>query len=404
MDSPSPGGTFGAPADALRKLQAVSDAALAHLALEELLDELLVRIRDALDGDTCAFLLLDESSGEVVARAAKGLEEEVEAGVRVPVGRGFAGTIAATRKPVLIEDVETADIFNPILREKGLKSLVGAPLIAYGKLLGVVHVGTLVHRSFTPLDVELLEVAAQRAALAISHALAHEHILRLGEVQRDFVSLAAHELRTPATTIYGLTATLQDRRDSLDPAVVEELEETLYQEADRMRRLVDQLLDLSRLDSESITIQRRTVRLRETLEAIVRSAGLRGRPQVNVDVSPGLEANLDPTALERIIGNLVTNAIRYGDPPVTVTAERRDRHIRIAVQDSGSGVGADFVPFLFERFKRSESSRQRATGTGLGLAIAQSYAHAHGGQLLYESASPRGARFEFVVPAEANRS
>lgn len=402
MDSPSPGGTFGAPANALRKLQAVSDAALAHLALDELLDELLVRIRDALEADTCAFLLLDESTGEVVARAARGLEEEVEAGVRIPVGRGFAGRIAAERTPVMIEDVDTADIFNPILREKGLKSLVGAPLIAYGNLLGVVHVGTLHHRKFTQLDVELLEVAAQRAALAISHALAHEEILRLGEIQRDFVSLAAHELRTPATTVYGLTATLHDRRESLDPAVVTELEDTLYQEADRMRRLVDQLLDLSRLDSETVSIHRRTLMLRDTLETIVRAAAAGHASAVRVDVAADLEVHLDPTALERIVGNLVANAVRYGEPPVTVSAEQRDRHIRIAVEDAGRGVGDDFVPLLFERFKRSESSQHRAAGTGLGLAIARSYAQAHGGDLLYEEASPSGARFEFVVPAEAN--
>ncbi len=399
---PSSGGTSRAPADALRKLQAVSDAALAHLALDELLDELLVRIRDALEADTCAFLLLDESAGELVARAARGLEEEVEAGVRTPVGSGFAGRIAAERRPVVIEDVDPADIFNPILRQKGLKSLLGAPLIAYGDLLGVVHVGTLHHRLFTPLDVELLEVAAQRAALAISHAIAHEEILRLGEIQRDFVSLAAHELRTPASSVYGLSATLQDRRDSLDPGVGTELEEALYKEADRMRRLVDQLLDLSRLDSATVTIQRRPFVLRETLESIVRAAAPGAADKVSLQVPAELEVNLDPAALERIIGNLVTNAVRYGEPPVVVFAEQRDRHIRIAVEDRGAGVGSDFVPFLFERFKRSETSQARGVGTGLGLAIARSYAQAHGGHLLYEPATPQGARFELVVPAEPN--
>jgi signal transduction histidine kinase len=380
----------------------VSDAALAHLALDDLLDELLVRIRDALEGDTCAFLLLDPPAGELVARAARGLEEEVEAGVRIPVGRGFAGRIAAERRPVLIEDLDHADIFNPILRQKGLKSIVGAPLIAYDELLGVVHVGTLQRRVFTPLEIELLEVAAQRAALAISHALAHEEILRLGEVQRDFVSLAAHELRTPATTVYGLTATLQNRRDSLDPAVVEELEQALYKEADRMRRLVDQLLDLSRLDSATVSIQRRPLMLRDTLEGIAQAAAPGTFDEVTLEVPADLEANLDPAALERIIGNLVANAFRYGEPPIVVSAEQRDRHIRIAVEDRGIGVGRDFVPFLFERFKRSEGSQHRAVGTGLGLAIARSYAQAHGGDLLYEAASPRGARFELVVPAEPN--
>ena len=101
---------------ALSKLQAVTDAALAHLPLEELLDELLERIREALEADTCAVLLLDETETELVARAAKGIEEEVDRGVRIPVGSGFAGQIAAERKPVVIEDLNHAYVVNPILR------------------------------------------------------------------------------------------------------------------------------------------------------------------------------------------------------------------------------------------------------------------------------------------------
>src|SRR5205085_10453551 len=102
----------------LHKLLLVTDAALSHLSLDGLLDELLLRIRDILEADTAAFLMLDETTGELIARAAKGIEEEVEAGVRIPLGRGFAGRIAAERTPVVIEDVDHADVLNPILREK----------------------------------------------------------------------------------------------------------------------------------------------------------------------------------------------------------------------------------------------------------------------------------------------
>src|SRR5205085_3659415 len=128
-----------------------------------------IRIRDALEADTAAFLLLDEEADELVACAAKGIEEEVERGVRIPLGRGFAGRVAAQAAPIVIPDVDTADIFNPILREKGIKSLLGVPLMVGGKVSGVVHVGTLTHRLFTPDDVELLERVAERAALAIEH-------------------------------------------------------------------------------------------------------------------------------------------------------------------------------------------------------------------------------------------
>ena len=156
-------------AEQLERIQSIADAALAHLELRELLDELLVRIRDALEADTAAFLLLDEETGELVARAASGLEESVRAGARVPLGRGFAGRVAAERRTITLEDLEQADVVNPILREKGLKSLLGVPLVVGARLVGIVHVGTLTPRRFTEADAELLQLAADRAALAIDH-------------------------------------------------------------------------------------------------------------------------------------------------------------------------------------------------------------------------------------------
>ena len=105
----------------LEHVQAVTDAALAYLELDELLAVLLPRIRTILNADTCAVLLLDVDANELVARAAIGIEEEVERGVRIPVGRGFAGRVAAKRRPVVLDDVDHADVLNPILREKGIR-------------------------------------------------------------------------------------------------------------------------------------------------------------------------------------------------------------------------------------------------------------------------------------------
>ena len=122
-------------ANRLRKLQEVTDVALTHLSSADLLDELVIRVREILEADTCAILLLDESRNEVVARAAAGLEEEVEAGVRIPLGQGFAGRLAAERKVIALEDVDHSNVLNPILREKGIKSLLGAPLLARGHVL-----------------------------------------------------------------------------------------------------------------------------------------------------------------------------------------------------------------------------------------------------------------------------
>jgi anti-sigma regulatory factor (Ser/Thr protein kinase)/GAF domain-containing protein len=166
----TPVATTLAPAHQVEAFASLSDPALSELGLEEFLDELLLRVRDALSVDTVAILLHDTATHQLVARAAKGIEEEVERGVRIPVGQGFAGRIAAERVAVFIADVDHADTLNPILREKGIRSLLGVPLIVEGQLIGVLHVGSLVPRDFGQRDLAVLQVAAARAAPGIERA------------------------------------------------------------------------------------------------------------------------------------------------------------------------------------------------------------------------------------------
>lgn len=150
----------------LRRIEAVTDATLSRLDVADLFDELLDRVRNLLHVDTAAILLLDIHSQQLVATAAKGVEEEVRRGFRISVGRGFAGRVALTRRPVVIEHVTADRVVNPILLETGIKSLLGVPIFARGALTGVLHVGTLTPRTFTPDDVRLLELVADRVSLA----------------------------------------------------------------------------------------------------------------------------------------------------------------------------------------------------------------------------------------------
>ena len=175
-DEPAP----DLPLEQLSRVYRLGDPALSELALTPLLNELLTRVRDILAVDTVAILLIDEERKALVARAARGLEEEVEQGMSLPIGRGFAGRIAAERTPIFIADVDHADVLNPILRMKGVRSLLGAPLITEGEVVGVLHVGTLAPRVFTNEDAALLQLAAARAGPAIERArlfdeLAREH-------------------------------------------------------------------------------------------------------------------------------------------------------------------------------------------------------------------------------------
>ena len=377
----------------IEHVQAVTDAALAHLEVNELLNVLLPRIRDILRSDTCAVLLLDPQTNELVARAALGIEEEV--GVRIPIGAGFAGRVAGEARPMVI-DVDEYPVFNPILRRKKLKTMVGVPLIVRGVSLGVLHVGTLTPRQFTRDEVDLLQIVAERVAIAIERAQLHEDLIQLDQLKLNFVAIASHELRTPATSVYGVLRTLADRGSELSEELREELLQVGVEQGERLRRLLEELLDLSRLDARAVSVSPRPVVLKAALADVVEGSAA-GADAVELDIPEDLAVVVDPLVLERVVSNLLANAVRYGAPPIRIFAQQRDRHLRVGVEDSGPGVPKELEGRIFDRFARGGG----ATGHGLGLAIARAYAQAHGGDLVYDP-QPGGARFELLIPQERN--
>jgi phosphoserine phosphatase RsbU/P len=175
------------PDDKLRDIQAITDSALSRLDAESLLTELLDRAKEVLQADTAAVLLLDHSSRELIATAASGLEEEVRQGVRIPLGAGFAGRVAAERKPVILDRVDDHTVVNPILWAKGISTIMGVPMIVGGRVIGVMHVGSLTGRRFTDEDAALLQVAADRAAAAVSAMQARADRIAAGALQRSLL-------------------------------------------------------------------------------------------------------------------------------------------------------------------------------------------------------------------------
>ena len=244
----------------------------------------------------------------------------------------------------------------------------------------------------------LAQLALDRARLFGQEQAARQALEQADELKSDFVALAAHELRTPVAVIHGVIETIDRRGDVITADQRTQLEETLRAQTTRLKLLVEQLLDLSRLDAHAVAIDPQRFPVGPRLEDIVNVAAGDKADQVVVEVPEGLEATVDLVVFDRILSNLVTNALRYGQPPVTVHADQVDGRLQVAVEDCGDGVAPDFVPNLFERFSRSEAGRPRGPGTGLGLAIARSYAEAHDGVLEYRQAEPHGARFVVDLP------
>jgi signal transduction histidine kinase len=246
----------------------------------------------------------------------------------------------------------------------------------------------------------LTGLALDRARLFAQEQRARESLERADELKSEFVALAAHELRAPVGAIYGISETIAARGSELSPERLDELQTTLTGQIRLLRELVEQLLDLSRLDADAVVINPQRVRVRERLERIVDAVVPLESSSIAIEADAALEADVDADALERMVSNLVVNACRYGEPPVVVRAEQAAGRLQVVVEDSGPGVPAEFVPQLFDRFARHATTATSVNGTGLGLAIARAYARAHRGDLRYRPAA-HGAAFEITLPDSA---
>jgi serine phosphatase RsbU (regulator of sigma subunit) len=185
----------------LHDIESLTDATFSRLDEQALLNALVERVKNVLQADTAAVLLLDEPGRQLVATAASGIEEEVRQGVRIPLGTGFAGRVAASREPVILTTVDHTTVRNPLLVDRGIRSLLGVPLLAGGKVIGVLHVGSLSGRPFEQQDAELLQLAADRAALALHSMMSQDNALAAVALQRSLLPTAL-----PAVPGLGLAA------------------------------------------------------------------------------------------------------------------------------------------------------------------------------------------------------
>ena len=274
---------------------------------------------------------------------------------------------------------------------------VAAPLFVDDECFGfVIGDARGVPLELDEASLRLLTALACVGAVFVAKAGEHVGLERSLDERTNFVSLASHELRTPIAVVHGIVSTLYLRGDELDAQQLCDLRATAYEQTSRLAELTEKLLDLSRLEAGAVANHREGVRLRRLVDDLLERTVPQRRGDVVVEVDPELELETDPDALERVLSNLIVNALRYGKPQVRVRVEGP----RIVVEDCGKGVDPSLVPRLFDRFTRG---RRDSGGSGLGLAIARSYAEALGGSLVYEQAKPHGARFALVLPRVAAR-
>jgi len=317
---------------------------------------------------------------------AAALVEAMTEGVIASDGRGRIITAnPAARRLLGYGPGDVLPDLPQLFRVKAARAVVDAALA-----------GTVVQGRELELDGTVLLVNARPlpsgGALLVLHDLTE--LRRLEAVRRDFVANVSHELKTPLTSISGYAETMLNDRP--DPETARRFVETILHNARRMQRLVDGLLDLSRIESggwqpapEPVDVAQAA---REAWAELGDRAAARGvELALEVDAAPELHA--DPEAVRQVLGNLLENALRYSPPGGRITCRTRpaDGGVTLAVADTGPGIAGEHLPRIFERFYRADPSRSREEGgTGLGLAIVKHLVEAHGGRVWAESERGRG--------------
>jgi signal transduction histidine kinase/CheY-like chemotaxis protein len=399
----------------LQRVQTITDMSLLKLSFDDLLREILERVRQTLGGDTAVILLRrlheadEEGDGTMLyARAAIGLDEETRERVGVPIGCGFAGRVAAEQRPVILDEVDYSQIVSPYIREMGLRSLVGMPLLTDGGLLGVLHVGSVQPRKFGQKDAEILMLAAERIAHAVEVAARRESEHRArrtaeaaNRAKDEFLALLSHELRNPLSAVRNAITSAR-----LDPSTRDRALEIAGRQSEHLTRLVDDLLDVARITQGKIRLRRERVLLGAAAVRAIESARsfVEGRGHTLSLVSSGEGVvYADPARLEQIIENLVTNAAKYTPPGgrIDVEIEHLGDKAILRVRDNGMGISADMLPRVFDLFSQGDVRLDHGQGgLGIGLTVVRRLVELHEGQIEARSGGPgQGSEFIIRLPA-----
>jgi two-component system phosphate regulon sensor histidine kinase PhoR len=229
------------------------------------------------------------------------------------------------------------------------------------------------------------------------------------QMRVDFVANASHELRTPLSTLIGYTETLRERTADLDGDTQERFLAIVHDEARRMQRVVEDLISLSRIEAEKFSAPTEAVNLEQLIEVSIESAK-RMAEERGTELATSIHAHLPPVAADRVqilqvLDNLITNALRYGEPGTTITvaASLEDEMVHLSVADRGEGIAPEHLQRLTERFYRVDTSRSRSLGgTGLGLSIVKHIVERHRGRLTFESEVGEGTTVHVLLPVSTN--
>jgi len=397
---------------ALIPLFKLSQAFMTTVDLSILLERIVHIAAEETGADRCSLMLLDEKAQELSVGAAKGLSADVIAAARQSVGDGVSGWVMEHGEPAIIQGSSGDDPrFRDAPHWENLETAICLPLKSQDRPIGVLSVAKGPKAvSFTESEVELLSVLGSQAAIAIENARlfqqtqeAYERLSELDHMKSEFISIAAHELRTPLAVVLAYVSLVEE--EVSDP--LKEHLSVVTQAATQLKSIIDDMLSLShvqagqaRLQIADVTIAKLVATVLADIAPLVEGKG----HTVATDLPSELPSvRADPEKLGLVVSNLVSNAVKFtpSGGHIEIGARVQGDEVVLRVSDDGIGITEEAKGRVFDRFYQVEESlRREHQGIGLGLPIAKAMVELHGGSIWVESVPGQGSTFFFRIPIE----
>ncbi|MDD5127539.1 MAG: ATP-binding protein [Dehalococcoidales bacterium] len=383
----------------------VSQSAAKSLDLRQIIEASLAKVAGSIAVES-AFLLLFEE--RLALKGQHGLAAPAAAKMAEAVPAIFS-KVYQEGEPVLVDDIaDEPDL--AFLDREGYRSAACVPLMILGESIGVLGVAGSSLRHFSTGDIGLLTAIGREIAIAVQNSRLYEQassaraLRELDSMRTEFLANISHELRTPLAVIKGSASSLLQPDVEFDEMTRREFLQSIDKDADRLSRLVNDLLMMSRLEAGTLTVVKKPHRLADIISGVKdRLDSIALRHHLRVDIPEELPPVVaDDGRIGEVLTNLVENATKHAETGTVITISacvNEGRKIEISVSDEGIGIPEELQQKIFQRFYQVENSKRgNRKGTGLGLAICRGIIEAHGGRIWVASASGKGAKFSFTLP------
>lgn len=410
----------------LSELFQVSTTLQLQLRLDVILEIIVRRVVSTHNAQQASIMIVDGETGELVTRASYGLESEFSKGARRKPGEGIAGWVAQRRQAVMLgEKLDGGDFAAHYKPNRRITSSLSLPLAVGDRVVGVLNVNRINHSEpFGESHLEVLRLFGEHVAAVIDRAemldrmgdrtrqleADNEKLSDLNRVKDVFLSTASHELKTPLTSVIAYAEILDDHDSRLSREQARDFVGRLRTEAQRLMNLIEDILDLSRLESGKLALKLRPTDVHEVLStAVETSRSLARKYGVELKDEPGEvlpQLALDEVKIRQVVVNLLVNAIKFSPRGgvVRAGAHRDDGFVRVEVRDDGPGVAPEMAMHIFELFGQALTPETEGrSGVGIGLHLVKRISELHGGHVGVDSRPGQGSTFwvRLPIPAEA---